>query len=73
MKKIFTLILMSVMTVAAHAAINIYVQCENAPYIWWWSEVPAGSIAAPEADGAWPGCGSGGHCRPLSPLQGASA
>jgi len=55
MKKIFTLILMSVMTVAAHAAINIYVQCENAPYIWWWSEVPAGSIAAPEADGAWPG------------------
>jgi len=54
MKKFFTLILLSVLTVSANAAINIYVQCEQAPYIWWWGQTPAGSIA--DLDGKnWPG------------------
>ena len=47
---------MSVMTVAAHAAINIYVQCDQAPYIWWWGQSPEGSIANAETDEIkWPG------------------
>lgn len=37
MKKIFTLILMSVMTLAVNATITIYVQAEEAPYIWAWN------------------------------------
>ncbi|MBR4921423.1 MAG: hypothetical protein IKZ62_08930 [Prevotella sp.] len=53
MKKIFTLILMSVMTVAAHAAINIYVQCETAPFIWWWGA--DGGLQNSDKLYSWPG------------------
>ena len=36
MKKIFTLMLLSVMTVAANAAITIHVKADVAPYLWAW-------------------------------------
>ena len=36
MKKIFTLILMSVMTLAVNAAITIHVKADVAPYLWAW-------------------------------------
>ncbi len=49
MKKIFTLMLLSVMTVAVNAAVTIYVQAEEAPYIWAWNA--AGNILSE----GWPG------------------
>ncbi len=49
MKKIFTLMLLSVMTVAANAAITIYVQATDAPHLWAWNT--AGNIFSE----AWPG------------------
>ena len=52
MKKIFTLMIMCVMAIAAQAQITIYVQCdEGAPFIWSWG-------AANQVDlnvGDWPG------------------
>lgn len=50
MKKFFTLLLMSVFAVAANA-ITVYVQCEEAPFIWWWDA--DGGYAGPTD--AWPG------------------
>lgn len=52
MKKIFTLLLMSVFAISANA-ITIYVQCDEAPYIWWWSA--DGGLANSDASAAWPG------------------
>lgn len=51
MKKIFTLLLMSVFALTASADINVYVQCETAPFIWWWE----GDNGYPGPEGAWPG------------------
>ena len=51
MKKIFTLMLMCVMAVAAQAKITIYVQCETAPYLWTWGA--AGGTF--DNVGEWPG------------------
>ena len=49
MKKFFTLLLMSVMTLAANAAITIYVQSEQAPNLWAWNN--DGNLL----DDPWPG------------------
>ena len=46
MKKIFTLLVMSVMAVAAHADITIYVKADVAPYLYVWNGADNGS---------WPG------------------
>lgn len=46
MKKIFTLIVMTMMAVAAHADITIYVQATTAPYLYVWNGAD---------NGAWPG------------------
>lgn len=46
MKKIFTLIVMAMMAVAAHADITIYVQATTAPYLYAWNGADNGS---------WPG------------------
>jgi hypothetical protein len=51
MKKIFTLLLMSVFALTASADINVYVQCETAPFIWWWG----GDNGYPGPEGDWPG------------------
>ena len=51
MKKIFTLMIMCVMTIAAQAKITIYVQCNTAPYLWTWS--PVGGTF--DNVGDWPG------------------
>ena len=51
MKKIFTLMIMCVMTIAAQAKITIYVQCDTAPYLWTWS--PVGGTF--DNVGDWPG------------------
>ncbi len=51
MKKFFTLIVMCVLAVAAQAKINIYVQCETAPFLWTWGA--AGGTF--ENVGDWPG------------------
>ncbi len=49
MKKIFTLLVMSVMAVAVNAQITIYVQAAEAPHLWAWN---AGGNIFSEA---WPG------------------
>ena len=46
MKKFFTLLVMSVMTLAANAAITIYVQADEAPYLYVWNGAD---------NGGWPG------------------
>lgn len=46
MKKIFTLLVLSVMTLAAHADITIYVQATEAPYLYVWNGAD---------NGIWPG------------------
>ncbi len=51
MKKIFTLLFMCVFAVAAKADITVYVQCETAPFIWWWGG--DNGYAGPVGD--WPG------------------
>lgn len=51
MKKIFTLLLMSVFALTASADINVYVQCETAPFIWWWG----GDNGYLGPEGGWPG------------------
>ena len=52
MKKIFTLLAVCMMAITANAAITIYVNSEQTPYIWWW-DLPAGQNSADLA--AWPG------------------
>lgn len=42
---------MCVFAVAAKADINVYVQCETAPFIWWWG----GDNGYPGPEGDWPG------------------
>lgn len=49
MKKIFTLIAMCMMAVASQAAITVYVQADEAPYLWAWNG--SGNIFTE----AWPG------------------
>ena len=49
MKKIFTLIAMCMMAVASQAAITVYVQADEAPYLWAWNG--SGNIFTV----AWPG------------------
>ena len=49
MKKIFTLLVMSVMAVAVNADITIYVKADVAPYIWAWNA--SGNVFTD----AWPG------------------
>lgn len=51
MKKIFTLLFMCVFAVAAKADITVYVQCETAPFIWWWGG--DNGYLGPQGD--WPG------------------
>lgn len=50
MKKIFTLLFMSVFAIAANA-ITVYVQCETAPFIWSWGS----SDGVDYNVGDWPG------------------
>jgi hypothetical protein len=50
MKKIFTLLFMSVFAIAANA-ITVYVQCETAPFIWSWGS----SDGVDYNVGEWPG------------------
>ncbi|MBR0489487.1 MAG: hypothetical protein IJJ68_04700 [Prevotella sp.] len=52
MKKIFTLLAVCCFAVAAQAQIHIRVQCDTAPYIWWWG-LPKGENA--EDLDSWPG------------------
>ena len=49
MKKIFTLIVMSVMALAVNAQITIYVQAAEAPHFWAWTS--AGNVFSED----WPG------------------
>ncbi len=51
MKKFFTLIVMCVLAISAQAKINIYVQCETAPFLWTWGAV-GGTF---DNVGDWPG------------------
>ena len=51
MKKIFTLLALGMMAMAANAAITIYVKCETAPYIWSWNA----SDGVDYNVGEWPG------------------
>lgn len=51
MKKIFTLMIMCVMAIAAQAKITIYVQCDTAPFLWTWGAV-GGTF---DNVGEWPG------------------
>ena len=51
MKKIFTLMIMCVMVIAAQAKITIYVQSETAPFLWTWSAI-GGTF---DNVGDWPG------------------
>lgn len=51
MKKIFTLMMMCVLAIAAQAKITIYVQCETAPFLWTWGAV-GGTF---DNVGDWPG------------------
>lgn len=51
MKKIFTLMIMCVLAIAAQAKITIYVQCETAPFLWTWG-AKGGTF---ENVGEWPG------------------
>lgn len=51
MKKIFTLLFMSVLAIAAQAKITIYVQCDTAPFLWTWGA--AGGTF--DNVGDWPG------------------
>ena len=51
MKKIFTLMVMCVLAIAAQAKITIYVQSETAPFLWTWGAV-GGTF---ENVGTWPG------------------
>ena len=51
MKKIFTLMIMCVLAIAAQAKITIYVQCETAPFLWTWGA--AGGTF--DNVGEWPG------------------
>ena len=51
MKKIFTLMIMCVLAIAAQAKITIYVQCETAPFLWSWGA----SDGVDYNVGTWPG------------------
>lgn len=51
MKKIFTLMVMCVLAIAAQAKITIYVQSETAPFLWTWE--PVGGTF--DNVGDWPG------------------
>ena len=51
MKKLFTLLFMCVFAVAAKADITVYVQCDTAPFIWWWG----GDNGFADSEGSWPG------------------
>ena len=51
MKKIFTLMVMCVLAIAAQAKITIYVQSETAPFLWTWGAV-GGTF---DNVGDWPG------------------
>lgn len=52
MKKIFTLLAICMVAVAANAKITIYVNSTTAPFIWWWG-LPEGQNASDLM--AWPG------------------
>ena len=51
MKKIFTLMIMCVLAVAAQAKITIYVKCTTAPFLWTW-DAEGGTF---DNVGEWPG------------------
>jgi len=51
MKKLFTLLMMCTLAIAAQAKITIYVQCETAPFLWTWG-AKGGTF---ENQGEWPG------------------
>ena len=51
MKKIFTLMMLCMMAVAAQAQITIYVQCDTAPFIWSWGAANGQDLNV----GDWPG------------------
>jgi len=51
MKKFFTLMFMCVLAMAAQAKITIYVQCDEAPFIWCWGAANGQELNV----GDWPG------------------